>query len=77
MTTSTCTKPLAIGCYARVLSTGRAGRCMNKYRNDDTRRITWGIDWASEYSSLELERISPAEYHALPESLKITKDNRG
>lgn len=69
-------KPIAVNGYAVIIATGKAGKIGNKYR-DDYRKITWGIDWASEYPSSELCRITPAEFHALPDYRKITEDNRG
>jgi hypothetical protein len=52
------------------------GKLGNIYRDEDTRRRTFGVDWASEFNSDELERISPAEYHASPTYLKLSRANR-
>lgn len=68
-------RPLAVNGYAMIISLGKAGKIGNKYRNDG--RTTWGIDWAEEYTSSELSRLTPVEFHALPEEQKISKENRG
>jgi hypothetical protein len=72
-------KALRINCYVRIKASGFVGRLGGIYHNDDrdtgTWRTTYGVDWASEYPSCELERISPGEYHASPESLKLSKTN--
>ena len=57
---------LRVNCYVRIKATGCVGKLGNIYRDEDTRRRTFGVDWASEFNSDELERISPAEYHASP-----------
>lgn len=60
---------LAVNCYARIKATGKVGRITNKYRNSG--RVTWGIAWSDEFPSLDLERITPATYHASADHLKI------
>ena len=69
---------LRVNCYVRIIKvncpeTGYVGRLGSIYRDEDSGKRSFGVDWASEYKSFELERISPAEYHASPESLKISK----
>ena len=67
---------LRVNCYVRIKATGCVGKLGNIYRDEDTRRRTFGVDWASEFNSDELERISPAEYHASPTHLKLSRANR-
>ena len=69
---------LRINCYVRIIKhglkeTGYVGRLGSIYRDEDTRRRSFGVDWASEYQYDELERITPAEYHATAEHLKLSK----
>lgn len=67
---------LRINCYVRIKASGYVGRLGSIYRDEDTRRRTYGVDWASEFQASELERITPAEYHASPDCLKLTSTNR-
>lgn len=67
-------RPLAINGFALIIANGMAGKVGNKYRNEG--KVTWGIDWDGEYSASELCRLTPAEYHALPDDRKISKENR-
>jgi hypothetical protein len=76
-TTPTTIKP---GCYAMILTTGKAGRITGKGYG----RFQWGMSWShDEYTKApswktegfepnEIRRISPAEYHSLPADRKIT-----
>lgn len=66
---------LRINCYVRIIKSGFVGRLGSIYRDEDTRRRSFGVDWASEYQYDELQRISPAEYHATAASLKCCKEN--
>jgi hypothetical protein len=66
---------LRINCYVRIKSSGYVGKLGSIYRHERTRRRTFGVDWASEYQWDELERISPQEYHATDDSLKLSKEN--
>lgn len=68
-------KPLAVGCYAVIIATGKAGRVGGKARWHG--KTVWGIDYASEYPTSELCRITPAEYHAMPATHKISATNQG
>ena len=70
-------KPLAVNGYAMIIEHGKAGRITNKYVDENTRKTTWGIAWDSEYTTSELARLTPAEYHALPESAKIVSYETG
>lgn len=63
---------LAANCYVRILATGKVGRITNKYRDEYTGKITWGVAWDIEYPGNEMERITPKEYHASLDGLKIT-----
>jgi hypothetical protein len=69
------TKPLAVNGYALILEHNKAGRITNKYRGDQG--TTWGIAYDSEYTSRQLLRLSPEEYHALPEENKIVSYETG
>ena len=67
---------LRINCYVRIIKhglkeTGYVGRLGSIYRDHYHR--SFGVDWASEYQYDELVRITPAEYHASPEHLKLSK----
>lgn len=69
---------LRINCYVRITKTdcketGYVGRLGGICRDENTRRRLFGVDWASEYQYGELVRITPAEYHASPEHLKLSK----
>jgi hypothetical protein len=66
---------LRVNCYVRIKASGYVGRLGSIYRDENTRRRSFGVDWASEYSWDELERITPAQYHATDAALKITREN--
>jgi hypothetical protein len=66
---------LRVNCYVRIKASGYVGKLGSIYRDEDTGRRSFGVDWASEYKGDELERISPAQYHASPTHLKITREN--
>ncbi len=63
-------RQVIVGVYARIKATGQVGRVGIKYRHDETKAITWGIDWGGEYTSEELERITPSEYRRSPNKVK-------
>lgn len=67
---------LRVNCYVRIKANGYVGKLGSIYRDEDTKRRSFGVDWASEYKYDELERISPKEYHATSDSLKLSSTNR-
>lgn len=68
-------RPLAVNGYAVIIATGKAGQITGKAKWEG--KTVWGIAWASEYPASQLARLTPAEFHALPESHKISKENWG
>lgn len=68
-------KALRINCYVRINKSGFVGRLGSIYRDPETRRRSFGVDWAGEYTWTELTRISPLEFHSTDSALKITPQN--
>ncbi len=67
-------KQLVAGCYARVKLTGQVGKIngiRRPGREDNDRRVLYGLAYGDEYEGRELERILPAEYHVTEERLKF------
>ena len=68
---------LRINCYVRIKRAGHVGQINAIYRQERGAkyRRTYGVAWAGEYGFDEIERITPAQYHASPECLKLSKGN--
>jgi hypothetical protein len=68
-------RDLRVNCYVRVKATGEVGRINGIHRpgrEDNDRRVLYGIAYGDEYTFGELERISPDQYHSTSHELRLS-----